>query len=141
MDFILHRYRNLTVLLVVVAAQLVLLAYQVKSNQDMRLLRVWSVTAITPVARLVEVVRGGTVGFIKDYFILLNAREENRRLKQEVDRVKLENLFLKTELTTADRAKALAAFQARTPSSSIGAFPPAYSPVWPSSLPTGSLAR
>jgi rod shape-determining protein MreC len=119
MDFILHRYRNLTVLLVVVAAQLVLLAYQVKSNQDMRLLRVWSVTAITPVARLVEVVRGGTVGFIKDYFILLNAREENRRLKQEVDRVKLENLFLKTELTTADRAKALAAFQARTPSRTV----------------------
>jgi rod shape-determining protein MreC len=119
MDLILHRYRNPTVLLVVVAAQLVLLAYQVKSNQDMRLIRVWSVTAITPVARLVEVVRGGTVGFIKDYFILLNAREENRRLKEEVDKVKLENLFLKTELTTADRARALAAFQSRTPSRTV----------------------
>jgi len=119
MDIILHRYRNPTVLLVVVAAQLVLLAYQVKSNQDMRLIRVWSVTAITPVAKLVEVVRGGTVGFIKDYFVLLSAREENRRLKEEVDRVKLENLFLKTELTTADRARALASFQARTPSRTV----------------------
>jgi ABC-type lipoprotein export system ATPase subunit len=74
----------------VVAAQLVLLAYQVKSNQDMRLIRVWSVTAITPVAKLVDMVRGGTVGFIKDYFILLSAREENRRLKDELDRLKLQ---------------------------------------------------
>jgi rod shape-determining protein MreC len=49
----------------------------------------------------------------------LNAREENRRLKAEVDRVKMENLFLKTELTTADRARALASFQARTPSRTV----------------------
>ena len=33
MDFILNRYRNLTVLLVVIVAQLLLLAYQVKSNR------------------------------------------------------------------------------------------------------------
>ncbi|MFN7937666.1 MAG: rod shape-determining protein MreC [Bryobacteraceae bacterium] len=121
MEFVLHRYRNVTVLLVVIAAQLVLLAYQVKSNQDMRLLRVWSVTAITPVAKLVDMVRGGTVGFIKDYFILLSAREENRRLKDELDRLKLQNQFLRTELSTADRAKALAAFQQRTASRTLGA--------------------
>ncbi|MBV6433835.1 MAG: hypothetical protein IANPNBLG_04063 [Bryobacteraceae bacterium] len=121
MDFILHRYKNLTVLLVVIAAQLVLLAYQVKSNQDMRLIRVWSVTAITPVARLVELIRGGTAGFMKDYFILLDAREENRRLRQEMGRIKLENQFLQTELSTADRARALAAFQSRTPSQTLAA--------------------
>ncbi|MCC6390466.1 MAG: rod shape-determining protein MreC [Bryobacterales bacterium] len=121
MDFILHRYKNLTLLLVVIAAQLVLLAYQVKSNQDMRLIRVWSVTAITPVARLVELIRGGTVGFMKDYFILLDAREENRRLREEMGRVKMENQFLQTELSTADRARALAAFQARTPSKTLAA--------------------
>lgn len=121
MDFILQRYRNLTVLLVVVAVQLVLLAYQVKSNQDMSLLRVWSVTAITPLARLIDVVRGSTTGFIRDYFILLNAREENRRLKDEMGRVKMENQFLKTELSTADRARSLAAFQSRTPSKTLAA--------------------
>ena len=121
MEFSLHRYRNVTVLLVVVAAQLVLLAYQVKSQQDMRLLRVWSVTAVTPVAKLVDAVRGGTIGFIKDYFILLSAREENRRLKDELDRLKLQNQFLQTELSTADRAKVLAAFQERTASRTLGA--------------------
>ncbi|MBL8218230.1 MAG: rod shape-determining protein MreC [Bryobacterales bacterium] len=121
MEFVLNRYRNVTVLLVLIAAQLVLLAYQVKSNQDMRLIRVWSVTAITPVAKLVDMVRGGTVGFIKDYFILLSAREENRRLKEELDRLKLQNQFLRTELSTADRAKVLAAFQQRTASRTLGA--------------------
>lgn len=121
MDLILQRYRNLTVLLVVIAAQLVLLAYQVKSNQDMSLLRVWSVTAVTPLARLIEVVRGSTTGFIRDYFILLNAREENRRLKDEISRVKMENQFLRTELSTADRARSLAAFQSRTPSKTLAA--------------------
>jgi rod shape-determining protein MreC len=121
MDLILQRYRNLTVLLVVVAAQLVLLAYQVKSNQDMSLLRVWSVTAITPLARLIEVVRGSTTGFIRDYFILLNAREENRRLKDELSRIKMENQFLRTELSTAERARALAAFQSRSASKTLAA--------------------
>ncbi len=121
MDFILQRYRNLTVLLVVVTAQLVLLAYQVKSGQDVRLLRVWSVTAVTPIATVVEVVRGATIGFFQDYFVLLNAREENRGLKQELGRLKLENQFLKTELSTADRARSLAAFQQRTPSRTLAA--------------------
>ncbi|MBI4907917.1 MAG: rod shape-determining protein MreC [Acidobacteria bacterium] len=121
MDFVLHRYRNLTTLLVVIATQLVLIAYQVKSGQDMRLLRVWSITAVTPLARFVEAIRAGTVGFVQDYFILLKAREENRNLKQDLDRFKLENQFLKTQLGDSERAKALAVFQTRIPSKTIAA--------------------
>lgn len=121
MENVQHRYKDVTVLLVVIAAQLVLLAYQIKSNQDMRLIRVWSVTAVTPVARVVEAIRGGTVGFVKDYFVLLNAREENARLKQDLDKVKIENQYLKSELDMADRAKSLALFQERTPSKTVGA--------------------
>jgi len=45
MDFLPSRYRNLTVLLLVIFAQLLLLAYQVKTSQDVRLVRVWAVTA------------------------------------------------------------------------------------------------
>ena len=54
MEFLLNRYRNLTVLLVAIVAQLVLLAYQVKSNGEVRLIRVWAVTAVTPLARVIE---------------------------------------------------------------------------------------
>jgi rod shape-determining protein MreC len=116
MEQFLNRYRNLTVLLLVLFGQLLLLAWQVRGNQDARLIRIWAVTTITPVARLVETVRSHTVGFVQNYFVLMNANEDNRRLKSELDRLKLENQFLKTELSTADRARALAAFQAHTQS-------------------------
>ena len=80
MEFLLNRYRNLTVLLLVIMAQLLLLAYQVKSNQDVRLIRVWAVTAVTPLARVLEFVRRNTIGFAEDYFVLVNVRDENVRL-------------------------------------------------------------
>ena len=121
MEFLLNRFRNLTVLLVVVMAQLLLLAYQVKSNREVRLIRVWSVTAVTPVAKVLEVVRQNTIGVVENYFVLINVREENRKLSEELGKLKMENHFLKSELDTADRAQALQAFQARTPSRTVPA--------------------
>jgi rod shape-determining protein MreC len=121
MEFLLTRFRNLSVLLVVVLAQLLLLAYQVKGNQDIRLIRVWSVTAVTPIAKVLEVVRRNTIGVVEDYFVLIKVREENRRLADELGKMKMENHFLKSELQTAERAQALGAFQARTPSRTVPA--------------------
>jgi rod shape-determining protein MreC len=121
MDVLISRYRNLSVLLVVILAQLVLLAYQVKSNQDVRLIRVWAVTAVTPLAKVLEVVRANTIGVAENYFVLINVRNENKRLSDEVGRLKMENQFLRTELQTADRVQALRQFQARTPSRTLPA--------------------
>ena len=121
MEFFLNRYRNLTVLLVAIVAQLVLLAYQVKSNGEVRLIRVWAVTAVTPLARVIEAGRSGTVHFIRDYFVLLNVRQENQRLKADLDRTKMDNQYLQSELSTADRAKSLAIFQQQSPSKTIAA--------------------
>jgi rod shape-determining protein MreC len=119
MDSLLNRYRNVTVLLLVIFAQLILLAYQVKSNHDVRLIRVWAVTAVTPLARLIEGVRSGTASALDNYVFLHNLRGENQGLKDELGRLKLENQFLRSELETADRVKALAAFQARSPSRTV----------------------
>jgi rod shape-determining protein MreC len=121
MELLLNRYRNLTVLLVAILAQLVLLAYQVKSNGEVRLIRVWAVTAVTPLARLIEGGRSSVAHFFDDYFVLLDVREENKRLKQNLDRVSMENQYLRTELDTADRAKSLAIFQAHSPSKMVAA--------------------
>lgn len=121
MDFLLSRYRNMTALLVVLLAQLVLVAWQVKSNEDVRLIRVWSVTAVTPLARVLEFVREHTIGAAQNYFVLVDVRNENLRLKDEVGRVKMENQFLRNELATAERMKALQAFQDRTPSRTLPA--------------------
>jgi rod shape-determining protein MreC len=121
MDFLLHRYRNLTVLLVAILAQLALLAYQVKSNGEVRLIRVWAVTAVTPLARVIETARSGTVHFFHDYFILLGVREDNQRMKADLDRIKMENQYLRTELSTADRGRTLAIFQQQSQSKTIAA--------------------
>jgi rod shape-determining protein MreC len=121
METLLNRYRNITVLLLVIFAQLVLIAVQVRNDRDVRMVRVWSVTAITPLARVLETARGATAGFFRNYILMHDAREDNHRLQADVDRLKMENQFLKTELSTADRAKALVAFQARTQSKTIAA--------------------
>lgn len=118
---ILSRYRNLSVLLLVIFAQLVLLAYQVKGNQQVRLIRVWAVTAVTPLARLLEGARNAAGGVLENYLLLHNAVEQNQRLRAELDRLKLENQYLKSELATAERAQALSVFQQRSPSKTIAA--------------------
>jgi rod shape-determining protein MreC len=121
MDFFLSRYRNLTVLLIVIVAQLLLIAYQVKSNKDVALIRVWAVTAVTPVEQGLEFGRRYTWGFVEDYFVLLGVRSQNEKLQHENGQLKLENHYLKSELATADRAQALSVFQAHSPSKTVAA--------------------
>src|SRR5579862_328169 len=121
MEFPLNRYRNLTVLVIAIVAQLVLLAYQVKSNGEVRLIRVWAVSAVTPLARLIEGGRGNVSRFFSDYFVLLDVREENKRMRAELERTKLDNQYMRTELSDADRARSLAIFQQQSPSKTIAA--------------------
>jgi rod shape-determining protein MreC len=121
MESLLYRYRNITVLLVVLFAQLVLLAWQVKSDKDVPVVRVWAISAVAPVASGIENARNGTTGFFSNYFELRNARDESRKLHTEVDRLRLENQFLKNDLASARRVEAMAGFQAHTPSKMIGA--------------------
>ena len=121
MESFLNRYRSITVLLLVIFAQIVLLALQVKNDQDVRVIRIWTVTAVTPVARVIEMFRGGGLGFVRNYVMLHDVNAENRRLQSEVGRLKMENIFLKGELNTADRAKALQVFQEHTPSKTLAA--------------------
>lgn len=121
MEFFLNRYRNLSVLVAAILAQLVLLAYQVRTSGDVRLIRVWAVGAVTPMARVIETGRSGISHFFSDYFVLLDVREENKRMKAELDRIKMDNQYLRTELSTADRAKSLAIFQTHSPSKTVAA--------------------
>ena len=121
MESLLNRYRNITVLLLVIMAQLVLLAVSAKNDQDVRFIRIWTVTAVTPVARIIDGLRGGGSGFLHNYILLHDTNQENQRLRSELDRMKMENVFLKNELNTADRAKALQVFQQHTPSRTVAA--------------------
>src|SRR5207248_4556683 len=115
MESFVNRYRNTTVLLLVVFAQLLLLGYQVRKQQDVPLIRMWTVTAVTPLARVIEGMRGGGIGFIRSYFLLHGVEAENRKLREQIGRLTIENTFLRNDLNRADRAKALELFQSRVP--------------------------
>jgi rod shape-determining protein MreC len=121
MESILYRYRNIMLLLLVIFAQIILLAWQVRNDSDVPLVRVWAVTAVTPVASGIETARNSTTGFFSSYFELKNAREQSHQLKSEVDRLRIENQLLKNDLDSAQRAGELAGFQKRTLSKMLGA--------------------
>src|ERR1700685_1555951 len=104
MEFFLNRYRNLSVLLVAILAQLALLAYQVKTSQDVRLIRVWALGAVTPLARVLGGGRSGASHFFHDYFLLLGVREENRKMRTELEQAELDNQYLRALLSSADNA-------------------------------------
>src|SRR5207247_7643533 len=97
------------------------LAYQVKSGNDVRLIRVWAVTAVTPLARTLEGIRSGVTTFAGSYLTLRDTRQQNREMRVELGRLKLENQYLRTELSTADRARALSVFQSRSQSRTLAA--------------------
>jgi len=121
MESIFYRYRNIIVLLIVIFAQLILLAWQVKNDRDVPMVRVWAVSAVAPVASTIEGLRNGTTGFFSNYFELRNTRQQSRQLRNDVERLRVENQLLKNELSSAQRAESLAGFQARNPSRMIGA--------------------
>ena len=123
MESFLNRYRNITVLLLVIFAQLVLLAVQVKNDQDVRLIRVWTVTAVTPLARVMEAVRGGSIGFVRNY--ILHARRATRKTaacRPKSDRLKMENQFLQERARhRRPRQGAGSCSRQRTPSKTLAA--------------------
>lgn len=119
MELLFGRYRHIAVMLAVIFAQLLLLAYQVKTGEDVRLIRLWAVSAITPLARLLDGVRTGGERMIEGYIRLAGAAEENRRLRSEVDRLRLENRRLNRELASLRRSEILGEFQSRHPSRTL----------------------
>lgn len=121
MELLFRRYRNVTVLLLVLFTQLVLLAYQIRGNQQVLRVRAVAVAGVAPVASVFDGIRSSIRGFFSDYFLLLDVREESRRMKAENNRLKIENNFLRSELATADRTKSLLEFKSRSPSQTLAA--------------------
>jgi rod shape-determining protein MreC len=117
---LLKRYWNLSVLLVAILLQMLLLAYQIKDH-EVRLVRVWAVGAVTPLAKAIEAGRSGISHYFRNYFALLDVRQENQRLTTQVDREEMENQYLRAQLSTAETARALEIFQASSQSKTVAA--------------------
>jgi rod shape-determining protein MreC len=100
------RYRNPLVLLVILAAQIVGLAVQVRrtpSGRDtldprdgpgVRLIRLWAEGMVAPPERLFHGSKLGAMNLWQDYIDLHNVRDQNKDLQKTIDRLRLEQASL-----------------------------------------------
>jgi rod shape-determining protein MreC len=114
------RHRPLMLLAIVVAAQVLLLAFQVRradrtQRRDVPLVRYWTVEMITPIERVGTSIFGGIGGFWNGYVAVHATRDENLRLRAENDQLKLRNRELESEVTEAQRLEALLNFRQAHP--------------------------
>ncbi len=111
---VLGRYRNLIVLVGVLFAQVLGLAVQVKRPTDSeptRLIRVWAVDVVTPLEKALHWVQTSTGNVWHSYFYLRGVRAENRNLKQQIERMSLEQVRISQDADQARRLQALLAFK------------------------------
>jgi rod shape-determining protein MreC len=111
---VLGRYRNLIVLVGVLFAQVLGLAVQVKRTTDSeptRLIRIWAVGAVTPLEKVLVWVQTSTGNVWHNYFYLRGVRAENRNLKQQIERMSLEQVRMSQDADQARRLQALLAFK------------------------------
>lgn len=117
MENFFSRYKNPLVLMAVLFIQVIALATQVKargsSAEGPLLIRVWTVTAVTPFERAFI----GTGHFFRNswrnYIDLHNVRRQNHELQDELGRLRLENARLKTDVDQNRRLQALLDFKER----------------------------
>jgi rod shape-determining protein MreC len=106
------RQRPLTLLAIVVALQVLLLAFQIKRDHDVRLVRVWAVALLTPLQSsgtwLISSIHGGW----EHYIDLRHTRLEDEQLRGELGRLQLRNRELESRAVEADRLSALLGFRA-----------------------------
>jgi rod shape-determining protein MreC len=114
MESVLGRYKNLIVLACVLVAQVLGLAVQVKRTTDTessRLIRIWAVNTVTPFEKVLHWVHSGTGNLWHNYFYLRGVRAENRELKAEIERLRLNQVRLNEDAAQARRLQALLAFK------------------------------
>jgi len=117
MESFLSRYRNPLVLLVIVLAQLLGLAVQVrrpntgKDGQQTRLIRYWVVTAFAPLERVFLSVGHGVSHTWHNYVDLRHVRQQNQELQSELNRMRLEQASLAVDARDGLRLQKLFGFQ------------------------------
>jgi rod shape-determining protein MreC len=105
------RHRPLKLLGATLLVQVMLLAFQIKREHDVRLIRVWAVELITPVQRAGTWGISGMRGGWRNYVDLRHTRAENQQLRTELARLELRNKALESRAAEGDRLAALLNFR------------------------------
>ena len=110
------RYRNITILGAVVILQILGLAIQIKrqaedESDSTRLIRIWTVGAVTPFEKAFVRVQTGTSGVWHNYFYLRGVRQQNRDLQQQIQQMQIEEVRLRQDAEQAHRLQTLLSFK------------------------------
>lgn len=114
MESVLGRYRNLTILVGILFLQVLGLAVQVKrssENESTRLIRIWTVNAVTPLEKGIVWVQHSSGNLWHGYVYLRGVRQENRDLKQKIEQLEIEQVRLSEDAQQARRLQALLGFK------------------------------
>ena len=105
------RHKSLVLLAGVIILQVLMLAVQIKRDSEGRLIRVWTVGAVSPF----EKAGSSGFGWIRDvwrhYFALQNTTRESEQLRRENNALKLQITQLQGKAAEADRLGALLHFR------------------------------
>src|SRR5580704_10308279 len=133
MESFFTRYRNLVVLLVLLMAQLVGLAVQVRRTSNgtstldsadpsgVRLIRLWASAIISPPERLIHSSKMGMNFTWSNYVDLVHVRQQNEDLKKTVDRMRLEEAAMLEDAREGQRLQAILGFQQKYIYSTVAA--------------------
>ncbi len=120
MDSFFTRYKNALVLMIVLLAQVVLLAMQVRrpapnmpDGHNVRLWRYWVAGVVTPPERLVHDVGSGLRGIWSKYIYLRHLQEQNEQLQEENTRLRLEQAGLAEDAVEGQRLREMMDFRAQ----------------------------
>jgi rod shape-determining protein MreC len=110
------RHRPILLLAAVLLLQVLLLAFQIKRGRDIRLIRIWSVEAMTPLQRAGTWFGATLHNGWKGYVDLRHARDENENLRQELARLQIRNEQLESRSQEQERLEKLLNFREAYPS-------------------------
>jgi rod shape-determining protein MreC len=114
MENIINRHRNLTILAAVLFAQILGLAVQVKRGTDQgtsRLIRIWAVSAITPIEKGVGHSSRWFADTWNNYLYLRGVRAQNQKLREEIEHMRLEQVRMSEDAGQARRLQSLLGFR------------------------------
>jgi rod shape-determining protein MreC len=105
------RHKSLVLLAGTLLLQVVLLAVQIKRDSQGRLIRVWTVGAVSPFERAGSYGFGWIRSTWRHYFALQNTTKDNDQLRRENDALKLQVRQLQGKAAEADRLAVLLNFR------------------------------
>ena len=81
------------------------------ADESTRVIRLWTVSAVTPLEKALVWCQNGLGGIWSNYVYLRGVRQENRELKFEIERLRLEQVRLSDDAQQARRLQALLGFK------------------------------